>query len=111
MRNVTDSFSFDLFLSPSSKDKAVVRSLAERVRHDGLEVWFDEWALKPGDTVPARIEEGPEHTHVPACVAAAAGRRRVLCMSAQAFGSDFSLSSPCRQTGGMVAPVSPQRRA
>jgi hypothetical protein len=31
------------FLSHSAKDKAVVRPLAERLRADGLKVWFDEW--------------------------------------------------------------------
>ncbi|NTU41871.1 MAG: TIR domain-containing protein, partial [Nitrospirales bacterium] len=45
-----DEFSYDLFLSHSSKDKAVVRELAERLRKDGLRVWFDEWVLKPRDS-------------------------------------------------------------
>lgn len=36
-------FQFDVFLSHSAKDKAVVRPLAERLRQDGLKVWFDEW--------------------------------------------------------------------
>ena len=68
---------FDVFLSHSAKDKAVVRPLAERLRQDGLKVWFDEWVLKPGDSIPAKIEEGLEHSRV-----------LVLCMSANAFGSD-----------------------
>ena len=57
-------FEFDVFLSHSTKDKAVVRPLAERLRKDGLKVWFDEWALKPGDSIPAKIEEGLEHSRV-----------------------------------------------
>jgi len=44
-----DEFTHDVFLSHSSKDKAVVRPLAERLRKDGLKVWFDEWEIKPGD--------------------------------------------------------------
>jgi len=32
-----EAFTFDVFLSHSSKDKAVVRPLAERLRQDGLE--------------------------------------------------------------------------
>ncbi len=36
-------FQYDVFLSHSSKDKAVVRAVAERLRADGLRVWFDEW--------------------------------------------------------------------
>lgn len=40
---MSDQFLFDVFLSHSSKDKAVVRPLAKRFRADGLRVWFDEW--------------------------------------------------------------------
>ena len=83
-------FEYDIFLSHSAKDKAVVRPLAERLRKDGLKVWFDEWVLKPGDNIPAKtdppslrsyggIEEGLEHSRV-----------LVLCMSANAFGSDWA---------------------
>ena|GEM_PF-3773746 len=36
----------------------MVRPLAERLRADGVKVWFDEWVLKPGDSIPAKIEEG-----------------------------------------------------
>ena len=72
-------FQYDVFLSHSSKDKAVVRPLAERLRADGLKVWFDEWVLKPGDSIPAKIEAGLEHSRV-----------LVLCLSAHAFGSDWA---------------------
>jgi len=72
-------FQYDVFLSHSSKDKVVVRPLAERLRQDGLKVWFDEWVLKPGDSIPAKIEEGLEHSRV-----------LVLCMSGDAFGSDWT---------------------
>ena len=79
MRDAGEQFLFDVFLSHSAKDKAVVRPLAERLREDGLKVWFDEWVLKPGDSIPAKIEEGLEHSRV-----------LVLCMSANAFGSDWA---------------------
>lgn len=72
-------FHFDVFLSHSAKDKGVVRVLAERLRADGLRVWLDEWAIKPGDSIPAKIEEGLENSRV-----------LVLCMSAQAFGSEWA---------------------
>ena len=42
-------------------------------------MWFDEWVLKPGDSIPAKIEEGLERSRV-----------LVLCMSANAFGSDWA---------------------
>ena len=70
---------YDIFLSHNSKDKAVVRPLAERLQRDGLQVWFDKWVLKPGDSIPSKIEEGLEHSRV-----------LVLCMSANAFGSDWA---------------------
>jgi small GTP-binding protein len=72
-------FPFDVFLSHSSKDKPVVRAIAERLRKDGLRVWFDEWILKPGHHIQAQIEEGLEQSRV-----------LVLCMSANAFGSDWA---------------------
>jgi hypothetical protein len=59
---MADEFQYDVFLSHSAKDKAVVRPLAERLRQDGLKVWFDEWVLKPGDSIPATVEEGLEHS-------------------------------------------------
>ena len=76
---MTEQFQFDVFLSHSTKDKAVVRPLAEQLRKDGVKVWFDEWVLKPGDSIPAKIEEGLERSRV-----------LVLCMSANAFGSDWA---------------------
>lgn len=74
-----DSFTYDVFLSHSSQDKSVVRPLAERLRSDGLKVWFDEWEIKPGENILARIEDGLEHS-----------RMLVLCMSANAFDSDWA---------------------
>ncbi len=76
---MADDFKYDLFLSHSSKDKAVVRAVAERLRADKLRVWLDDWELRPGDSIPARVEEGLEHSRV-----------LVLCMSAHAFGSDWA---------------------
>src|ERR1051326_8809036 len=73
---MADDFKYDVFLSHSSKDKAVVRSIAERLRADGLRVWFDEWVLKPGDNLPKKLDDGLEDSRV-----------LVLCMSTNAFGS------------------------
>jgi len=56
-----NEFLYDVFLSHSVKDKAVVQPLAERLRQDGLKVWFDEWMLKPGDSIASKIEAGLEH--------------------------------------------------
>lgn len=76
---MSDTFPYDVLLSQSSKDEAGVRPLAERLRADGLNIWFDEWEVKPGDSIPAKIEEGLEHSRV-----------LLFCMSAQAFGSDWA---------------------
>jgi hypothetical protein len=59
-----DDFQFDVFLSHSTKDKKIVRDIAERLKKDGVKVWFDEWVLKPGDSIPSKIEEGLEHSRV-----------------------------------------------
>jgi small GTP-binding protein len=76
---MADDFKYDVFLSHSSKDKAVVHALAERLRADGLRIWFDDWELPDGDNNPAKIEEGLAHS-----------RALVLCMSSHAFGSDWA---------------------
>ncbi len=54
---MAEALQYDVFLSHSSKDKPVVRAIAERLRADGVKVWFDELVLKPGDSIPAKIEE------------------------------------------------------
>lgn len=73
------AFPFDVFLSHSSADKPKVRGVAERLRKDGLRVWFDEWLMKPGDSIYAKVEEGLESSRI-----------LVLCMSANSFGSDWA---------------------
>src|SRR5947207_1226969 len=78
-QDMPDEFKFDVFLSHSAKDKTLVRVVAERLRADGLRVWFDEWAIIPGDNIPAKIEEGLEQSRV-----------LVLCMSVNAFGADWA---------------------
>ncbi len=76
---LSEDYTHDVFLSYSSKDKATVRTVAERLRHDGLRVWFDDWEIKPGDNIPAKVEEGLEHSRV-----------LVLCVSENALGSDWT---------------------
>jgi WD40 repeat protein len=74
-----EAFEFDVFLSHSAKDKDVVRDIAARLRNDGVRVWLDEEQIKPGDNAAAKIEEGLERSRV-----------LVLCMSANAFGSEWA---------------------
>ena len=76
---MADTLPFDVFLSHSSKDKDVVRPIAERLQADGLKVWFDESAMRPGDHIHHKVSEGLKQSRV-----------LVLCMSANAFGSDWA---------------------
>jgi hypothetical protein len=55
---MANDLQFDVFLSHSSKDKAVVRDIAERLQEDDVRVWLDEEQIKPGDSIPRKIEEG-----------------------------------------------------
>jgi hypothetical protein len=94
---MANDFQYDVFLSHSLKDKPLVRAIAERLRTDGLRVWLDEWQIKPGDSIPAKIEEGLEHSRV-----------LVLCMSAHTFGSDWATLES--QTFLFRDPLNKQRR-
>ena len=75
---MADSFTYDVFLSHNSLDKPQVRKLAERLKKAGLRVWFDDWAIKPGDDIYLAIERGLE-----------AARVQVLCLSPAALGSEW----------------------
>jgi hypothetical protein len=75
---MTPEFSYDVFLSHSSKDKHIVRRLAERLRNDGLKVWFEEWSIRAGDNVYDKTEEGLQQSRV-----------LVMYGSANAFGADL----------------------
>lgn len=71
-------FTFDVFIGHSSKDKPRVRKLAERLRDDGVRVWYDEWEVQSGDVIVQKVDSGLE-----------SARSFVLAMSAHAFGSDW----------------------
>ncbi len=75
---MTEQFRYDVFISHSSHDKPAARELAERLRGDGLKVWFDEWEIKPGDAIPRKIQEGLEQSQT-----------LVLLMSQHASASEW----------------------
>jgi hypothetical protein len=75
---MTTNFEYDVFLSHSSKNKPAVRDLAERLKRDGLRVWFDEWEIHPGDLISIKIERGLEQS-----------RTLILCMSGESFASEW----------------------
>ena len=47
-----------IFLSHNKSDKPFVRSFAADLVLAGAEVWFDEWELHPGDSIPTAIDAG-----------------------------------------------------
>ncbi len=50
---------YDVFISHASEDKdAVVRPLANALRNSGLNVWYDEFELKIGDSLRRKIDQG-----------------------------------------------------
>ncbi|HWX44110.1 MAG TPA: TIR domain-containing protein [Solirubrobacteraceae bacterium] len=73
------SHTHDVFLSHSSLDKEVVRDLAIRLRDRGLRVWFDEWEVRIGDSIPGKIEAGLEGSRV-----------LLFCSSEHAVGSPWA---------------------
>ena len=73
------AFAYDVFLSHSSADKPTVRDIAEMLRDAGLTVWFDEWIIQPGDSMPRKIQQGLQES-----------RMLLLCMSDNALTSDWA---------------------
>ena len=49
---------FDLFLSHASEDKDFTRPLAEALSQRGVRVWFDETAIRIGDSLRESIDRG-----------------------------------------------------
>src|SRR4030095_6344380 len=53
----------DLFVSHASEDKeGFVRPLVGALRSQGLRVWYDEFALKLGDSLRRSIDYGLAHS-------------------------------------------------
>ena len=50
---------WDVFISHASEDKdSFVRPLAKALHHLGLSVWYDEFSLRPGDSLCRSIDKG-----------------------------------------------------
>jgi hypothetical protein len=57
---VREQIPCDVCRNRSAKDKAVVRSSAERSRKEGLKLWFGEWEIPLRlDTVPRKASRSP----------------------------------------------------
>lgn len=56
---LADARAYDVFISHASEDKeSVARPLAHALRDAGLEVWFDEFELRIGDSLRRKIDRG-----------------------------------------------------
>jgi hypothetical protein len=54
-----DQREFDVFVAHATEDKnAIVRPLAHALRERGLEVWYDEFELRIGDSLRRKIDSG-----------------------------------------------------
>jgi len=58
--NIVNSYISDpqVFVAYAHKDKDKARELAEELKEHGLRVWFDEFNIKPGDSIRSKIDEG-----------------------------------------------------
>jgi small GTP-binding protein len=76
---MNDLFHYDVFLSYSSKDRIAVSDYANRLKEDGIIIWYDDEQIKPGDNILSKIEEGLENSRI-----------LILFMSENAFSSDWT---------------------
>src|SRR5216683_7979044 len=57
--SVPKNAKWDAFLSYASEDKLdFVRPLADRLRKEGMNVWFDDFEIRYGDSISQSIERG-----------------------------------------------------
>lgn len=53
-----DFITMKIFISHNYENKETARLLAVELVERGFDVWFDEWQLKPGDSITGGIETG-----------------------------------------------------
>jgi hypothetical protein len=54
---VRDHGAVHVFLSHNSGDKDVARRLGAQMRLAGADVWFDEWEIRAGDSIPGKVND------------------------------------------------------
>lgn len=61
----SEECTFDVFISHASEDKdTIVRSLAKELTQQSLNVWYDEFTLKIGDSLRQKIDKGLARSRV-----------------------------------------------
>lgn len=62
---ITNQESHDVFISHASEDKDdIVRPLANALINEGLNVWYDEFSLRIGDSLRQKIDQGLARSRV-----------------------------------------------
>lgn len=75
-----EEYRYDVFLSHASEDKDdIARPLALALRRRGLRVWYDEFELRIGDNLIAKLNAGIN-----------ASRFGILVLSKDFFGKDWT---------------------
>lgn len=54
----------NIFISHNKKDLIDARALATAFIEYGINIWFDEWEIMPGDSIIGGIEEGLENANI-----------------------------------------------
>src|SRR5712692_3447587 len=79
---------YDLFLDHSRTDTQIVQLLASEICDAGIQVWFDQWELVPGQDWSHSLEEAIEQSRaIGICI----GRRRSGWLDDEALTTLLSL--------------------
>jgi hypothetical protein len=84
---------WDVFICHASEDKAFVRRLVSSLAALGVDCWFDEFELRIGDSLVAKIDEG-----------LARSRHGIVVLSPSFFGKKWTV----KELGGLVAKSDPE---
>lgn len=49
---------YDVFISYSSGERSVAEKIAQRLRSDGFQVWYDEWEVLVGHDIVDKVYDG-----------------------------------------------------
>lgn len=52
-----------VFLSHSSIDKDLARKIANNLKNNNIDVWFDEWEISVGESITQKISQGLENSN------------------------------------------------
>lgn len=72
------TYTYDVFLGHTTRDREKVRPLAESLTRAGLQVWFEEWQVTADSQISWQIEHGLD-----------ASRTFVLCVTEQTFQAEW----------------------